>query len=65
MFMAPWIYGVTHYRGYIWKGLSIYVIFKMINAIYDCGIYARFFCYGPKSIQKILSLDHNENFAAI
>ena len=48
--ISPWVYGVAKYKGYIWKGLSIYVIFKMINAIYDCGIYARFFVYGPGSM---------------
>ena len=56
---------VAKYRGYIWKGLSIYVIFKMMNAIYDCGIYARFFVYGPFSMRKVLKLNPDENFAAI
>ena len=37
----------------------------MINAVYDCGVYARFFCYGPSSMQKVVKLDHNEHFSSI
>ena len=43
----PYMYACAKYRGYIWKGLTFYMFLNCMNAIYDCGMYARFFVYGP------------------
>ena len=63
--LAPWLMAVAKYRGYTWKLASVYIIFKLMNAFYDCGIYTRFFIYGPSSMKKVLKLNPEENFASI
>ena len=61
----PYVYACSIYRGYIWKGISLYAIIKLMDAIYDAGIYARFFIHGPSSMRKVAVLSQEESFAAI
>jgi hypothetical protein len=35
------------YRGYLWKGLVFYLLYREADAIYDFGMYANFFINGP------------------
>ena len=61
----PYMYACAKYRGYIWKGLTFYLFLNCMNAIYDCGMYTRFFVYGPSSMKKCAELDPNKSFASI
>ena len=37
----------------------------MLNAIYDTGMYMRFFIHGPKYMKQVLELDPETSFASI
>ncbi len=44
----PYFYACGIYRGYVWKGLLFYLIYREVDAIYDAGIYLRFLVNGPR-----------------
>ena len=48
-----------------WKAFTFYFIVKMMDAIYDSGIYLRFFIQAPKFMRDIVSLSPEESFASI
>jgi hypothetical protein len=41
------MYACGIYKGYVWKGLIFYAIYREIDAIYDFGMYLSFFLKGP------------------
>jgi hypothetical protein len=57
------MYACGIYRGYLWKGLAFYVIYREIDAIYDFGMYLSFFLRGPSQMRRILELDSSRSFA--
>jgi hypothetical protein len=61
----PYIWACGMYRGYLWKGAAFYMIAKSMDALYDIGMYLRFFIHGPKYFKSILSLDDNKSFSVI
>ena len=63
--MLPYFYICGTYKGYFWKLLLFYFIYREADALYDFGIYTRFFIHGPKQFRKILSLKDTENFGCI
>ena len=63
--MLPFAFSCLKYRGRMWK-LGVFCgIFILRNAIYDSGMYIRFFLYGPSYLRQIMTLDQNESFGAI
>jgi hypothetical protein len=61
----PYLYACGIYRGYMMKGLAFYLIYRELNALYDIGMYFRFFVYGPGYLKSILRLDENKCFGNI
>lgn len=61
----PYLYACGVKRGYLWKGLAFYVIYKSFNALYDIGMYLRFIVYGGSYLRKILALKEDESFGNI
>lgn len=59
------MYSCGIYRGYLWKGLAFYLIYREIDAIYDFGMYLGFFIKGPSQLKRILKLDPETSFAQI
>ena len=53
-FFAPYVYLCATYRGYAWKFLMFYIMYRELDSFYDVGIYLRFFIYGPKYMRKFL-----------
>ena len=49
----------------MWKMSMFGVIFILRNAIYDSGMYIRFFIHGPSYLKHIMTLNQDESFAAI
>ena len=45
--------------------MGMYSIFVTLNAIYDVGMYGRFFILGPGYLRKLAELDSKENFSAL
>ena len=43
----------------------MYGIFVSLDAIYDVGMYGRFFLLGPGYLRKLSELDSKENFSAL
>lgn len=46
--MLPYLYACGIYKGYGWKLLLFYFIYREADALYDAGIYLRFFANGPR-----------------
>ena len=63
--LTPYFYVCAKYRGMAWKAATFYVLVKMIDAIYDSGIYLRFFVRAPKAMRDIAALDPENSFASI
>lgn len=63
--ILPYLYACGIYRGYAWKGLLFYLIYREVDAIYDCGMYTRFFVNGPRQMKYVLNLDEGKSFGAI
>ena len=63
--ILPYLYACGVYRGYLWKGLIFYIIYREIDAIYDFGMYFSFFLKGPSQIKRVLQLDPERSFAQI
>ena len=63
--MAPYVYCAGKYSGWTWKIVAWYAIYRLFHAIYDVGVFMRFFIYGPSYIKSILELDPQESFASI
>ena len=63
--LLPYLYACGVYKGYIWKGLIFYIIFREIDAVYDFGMYLNFFIHGPGQLKRVLQLDHEKSFAQI
>jgi hypothetical protein len=63
--ILPYLYACGMYRGYAWKGLLFYLIYREADAIYDAGIYTRFFIHGPRQLRYVLNLEESKNFGAI
>jgi hypothetical protein len=55
--MIPYIYACGTYKGHLWKFLTFYVIYVTLDAIYDSGVYLRFFLYGPSYLRSIANID--------
>jgi hypothetical protein len=45
--VLPYLYSCGVYRGYLWKGLVFYLLYREVDAIYDFGMYTSFFINGP------------------
>ena len=43
----------SKYKGMWWKFLGFYAIYSLLNSIYDVGMYARFFVYGPSYFKAL------------
>ena len=41
----------------MWKFLVFYGIYVTLDAIYDSGVYFRFFLYGPSYLRQIAKID--------
>lgn len=52
--VLPYLYACGIYKGYLWKGLAFYLIYREIDAIYDLGMYMNFFVNGPKQLKRVL-----------
>ena len=63
--MLPYVYSCGVYRGHLWKFLIFYGIYVTLDAIYDSGVYFRFFLYGPRYMRQIAEIDQTESFAAL
>lgn len=63
--MFPFAYSCAKFYGRWWKLAAFGVIFVLRNAIYDSGMFIRWFIYGPSYLKAIMELDQNESFAAI
>ena len=63
--MLPYFTVCAKYKGLWWKGLAMYGIYVTINAIYDVGMYARFFLLGPGYLRSLCELDQEDNFSAL
>ena len=63
--LTPYFIACGKYRGMAWKAFSFYVLCKMMDAIYDSGIYLRFFLQAPKSMRDIVALEPENSFASI
>ena len=59
------MYACSKYKGLPWKFLGMYGLFITLNAIYDVGMYARWFIYGPSYLRKLAELDPNESFSPL
>lgn len=46
--MFPYLYVCGVYKGYLWKLALFYFIYREADALYDAGIYLRFFVNGPR-----------------
>jgi len=46
--MLPFLYICGTYKGYFWKLGLFYVIYRQADALYDTGIYTRFFFNAPR-----------------
>ena len=55
--LVPYLYVVSMYRGFTWKFATFYVIYRMLDAIYDSGMYARFFLFGPSAMKRLAQMD--------
>ena len=63
--MLPYVYACGAYRGHMWKFLIFYGIYVTLDAIYDSGVYFRFFLYGSKYMRQIANIYYSESFASI
>ena len=63
--MTPYFIACFAYRGMALKFLTFYGLVLGFNAIYDVGMYLRFFVHGPSMMRKIMELDPEENFGSI
>ena len=63
--LFPFSFACMKYRGRMWKVGAFFGIFLMRNAIYDSGMYIRFFLYGPGYLRQIMNLNQDDSFAAI
>ena len=63
--ILPYLFVCGVYKGYVWKGLLFYLIYREIDAVYDFGMYLNFFIHGPKQLKRVLSLDSEKSFAQI
>ena len=62
---TPYFYVCGVYRGMLWKAGLFYLLCKMMDAIYDSGIYLRFFIHAPNYMRRIAELDPEVSFASI
>ena len=53
----PYLYFIGIYRGYTWKVLTFYLLYREADALYDFGMYSRFLFYGPRQMREILGLN--------
>lgn len=63
--LLPYMWSCGVYRGYLWKGVVFYFIYREIDAIYDLGMYLGFFLKGPRQMRDVLALDPEKSFAHI
>jgi len=63
--ILPYMYSCGVYRGYIWKALALYLIYREMDALYDMGMYLNFFIHGNKQMRSILDLDPKTSFSPI
>ena len=61
----PYFFACMKYRGWYWKGISFFVLVYLMDALYDCGVYLRFFFHGPRAIREIMELDPKSSFGSI
>lgn len=55
--MFPFAYSCAAFYGRWWKLGAFCVIYILRNAIYDSGMFIRFFIYGPNYLSKIMAQD--------
>ena len=63
--VLPYLWACGTYRGYLWKGLAFYLIYREADALYDFGMYLNFFLHGPRQMRSFLALDPAQSFAGI
>jgi hypothetical protein len=63
--IIPYMYSCGVYRGYVWKALALYLIYREMDALYDMGMYLNFFIHGNKQMRSILDLDPKTSFSPI
>ena len=61
----PFAYFASIYKGYLWKGAGFYAIYKLMDALYDTGMYLRFFIHAPQYMRRTVKLNEEDSFAAI
>jgi hypothetical protein len=62
---VPFLYACGVQKGYVWKFAVFYLIMNEIDAIYDFGMFLRFYVHGPSMLRNIISLDDGRSFASI
>jgi len=63
--VLPFLVACGAYRGRTWKLGAFLGIYVLRNAIYDGGMYLRFFLYGPSYMKAIMNVDPEHSFASI
>ena len=61
----PFVYVCMKYKGWIWKGAVFYLLVQSMDALYDVGVFLRFFVHGPAALREVLSLDPQQSFGCI
>ena len=61
----PYFISLFSQRSVMSKLFTSYLLFTVIDALYDMGVYSYFLIHGPTHMKKLLVLPPAENFGSI